>query len=164
MLFFPVTVFFYWQYYAIMGIKKKKRQLFLWHDAEVANNLKGFKIQRYNPPCSGVWLGGKEWGQWDRVSWHCQSSAWQKTCSQTIAGILNRRLKVSILLSVSGRCAFDWWGLRRGAFRLMLVWFCLFPPVDYGLILSGLPGDTPNLFFRLPNDSPIVIVWNVCME
>lgn len=126
MLFFPVGVIVQWVFWLVTGhtlrkkreFKRKTKRLFLWLDTELANNWKGFKIQRYNPLrwWKGVVLGGGgEWGQWDRASWHCQSSAWQKTCSQTIAGILNRRLQVSVLLSVSGRCAFDWWGFRRGA-------------------------------------------------
>lgn len=39
--------------------QQQPKQLVLWLDAEVGNDLKGFKIQGYNPPCSGGgWVGG----------------------------------------------------------------------------------------------------------
>lgn len=110
------------------------------------------------------WVVVVEWGQWDRVSWHCQSSAWQKTRSQTIAGILSRRLKVSILLSVSRHGAFDWWRFRRGALQagvslLSFVYTC-------GLWINSVRSGRGYSWgvLGLPNNSPVVIVCNVCME
>ncbi len=98
---------------------------------KVTNNWGGFKIQRYNPP---YWRKKKrkEWGQWDRVSWHCQSSAWQKTCRETMAGILSRRLKVSVLHTSQCECSeFDWWVVRLSTFLgLHSGGFGLFTPVD----------------------------------
>lgn len=47
---------FYWQYKGEKRELKQQQQkkwLFSRRDAEVANHLKGFKIQRYSPLCSG---------------------------------------------------------------------------------------------------------------
>lgn len=92
--------------------KNKNNLMSLLLEAEVVIIWKDLKFR-------GIILhirGKRERGQWDRVSWHCQSSAWQKTCSQTIAGILSRRLKVSILVGMSEHSGFDWWGFRCRTF------------------------------------------------
>lgn len=76
----------------------------------------------------------EKWGQWGRESWLCQSSGWQKTSRQTMAGMLNGRLKVSILHCAHSSEWMLWMWLMRGwawsLFRPALWEFGLFTPVD----------------------------------
>lgn len=55
-------------------------------------------------------------------------------------------------------------GFDVALFRLALVCFRLFTPVDYGLRLLGQAGDIPEVFSVCPTTAPAVIVWNVCVE